>query len=104
MCIVQTVGFLLEGFYLIRCVFFLMVYLRSTRGFRSSGRRDERGANLPSRSQRVSASEWTLIIGGSDESKTYNGEVRSSENDFETLPLDAFATPGLLLAHGPGRF
>src|ERR671919_3085207 len=32
-------------------------------------------------------------------SKTYNnGEVRSSEKDFETLQLGAFATPGLLLA------
>jgi hypothetical protein len=31
-------------------------------------------------------------------SKAYNGEVRSSEKDFETLPLGAFATPGLLLA------
>jgi hypothetical protein len=30
--------------------------------------------------------------------KTYNGEVRSSEQDFETLQLGAFATPGLLLA------
>jgi hypothetical protein len=30
--------------------------------------------------------------------KTYNGEVRSSEKDFETLQLGAFATPGLLLA------
>jgi hypothetical protein len=36
-----------------------------------------------------------------DESKTYNGEVRSSEKDFETLQLGAFATPGLLLAQGP---
>ena len=34
-------------------------------------------------------------------SKTYNGEVRSSEEDFETLQLGAFATPGLLLAQGP---
>ena len=33
-------------------------------------------------------------------SKTYNGEVRSSEKDFETLQLGAFATPGLLLAQG----
>ena len=31
-------------------------------------------------------------------SKAYNGEVRSSEKDFETLQLGAFATPGLLLA------
>ena len=31
-------------------------------------------------------------------SKTYNGEVRSSEKDFETLQLGAFAPPGLLLA------
>jgi hypothetical protein len=37
-------------------------------------------------------------------SKTYNGEVRSSEKDFETLQLGAFATPGLLLAQGPRRF
>jgi hypothetical protein len=37
-------------------------------------------------------------------SKTYNGEVRSSEQDFETLQFDAFATPGLLLAQGPRRF
>jgi hypothetical protein len=36
--------------------------------------------------------------------KTYNGEARSSEKDFETLELGAFATPGLLLAHGPVRF
>ena len=34
-------------------------------------------------------------------SKTYNGAVRSSEKDFETLQLGAFATPGLLLAQGP---
>ena len=34
-------------------------------------------------------------------SKAYNGEVRSSEKDFETLQLGAFATPGLLLAQGP---
>jgi hypothetical protein len=34
-------------------------------------------------------------------SKTYKGEERSSEKDFETLQLDAFATPGLLLAQGP---
>jgi len=34
-------------------------------------------------------------------SKTYKGEVRSSEKDFETLQLGAFATPGLLLAQGP---
>src|SRR4030095_1027086 len=33
-------------------------------------------------------------------SKTYNGEVQSSEQDFETLQLGAFATPGLLLAQG----
>jgi hypothetical protein len=33
--------------------------------------------------------------------KTHNGEVRSSEKDFETLQLGAFATPGLLLAQGP---
>jgi hypothetical protein len=32
---------------------------------------------------------------------TYNGEVRSSEKDFETLQLGAFATSGLLLAQGP---
>jgi hypothetical protein len=34
-------------------------------------------------------------------SKIYNGEVRSSKKDFETLQLGAFATPGLLLAQGP---
>jgi hypothetical protein len=34
-------------------------------------------------------------------SKTYNGAVRRSEKDFETLQLGAFATPGLLLAQGP---
>jgi hypothetical protein len=34
-------------------------------------------------------------------SKTYNDEVRSSEQDFETLQLGAFATPGLLLVQGP---
>jgi hypothetical protein len=33
--------------------------------------------------------------------KAYNGEVRSSEKDFETLQLGAFATPGLVLAQGP---
>jgi hypothetical protein len=33
--------------------------------------------------------------------KAYNGEVRSSEQDFETLQLGAFATPGLLLAQRP---
>jgi hypothetical protein len=35
------------------------------------------------------------------EIKTYNGEVRSSEKDFETLQPGAFATPGLLLAQEP---
>jgi hypothetical protein len=34
-------------------------------------------------------------------SKTYNGEVRNSEKDFETLQLGAFATPGLLFAQRP---
>jgi hypothetical protein len=34
-------------------------------------------------------------------SKTYNGAVRSSEKDFETLQLGAFTTPGLLLAQRP---
>jgi hypothetical protein len=34
-------------------------------------------------------------------SKAYNGEVRSSEKDFETLQLGAFATPDLLLAQRP---
>jgi hypothetical protein len=33
--------------------------------------------------------------------KSYNGAVRSSEKDFETLHLGAFATPGLFLAQGP---
>jgi hypothetical protein len=33
-------------------------------------------------------------------SKTYNGEVRSSEKDFESLQSGAFATAGLLLAQG----
>jgi hypothetical protein len=33
-------------------------------------------------------------------SKTYNGELRGSEEAFETLELGAFATPGLLLAQG----
>ena len=33
-------------------------------------------------------------------SKTYNDEVQSSEKDFKTLQLGAFATPGLLLAQG----
>jgi hypothetical protein len=37
----------------------------------------------------VCASERTSIIG-----------VRSSQKDFETLELGAFATPGLLLAQG----
>jgi hypothetical protein len=31
----------------------------------------------------------------------YNGEVRSSEKDFETLQLGAFATLGLLPLKGP---
>ena len=35
-------------------------------------------------------------------SKTNNPEVRTSEKDFETLQLGAFATPGLLLAQGSG--
>jgi hypothetical protein len=34
-------------------------------------------------------------------SKTYHGEVRSSEKDFETLQLGVFATPDLLLAQEP---
>jgi hypothetical protein len=33
--------------------------------------------------------------------KANNGEVRSSEKDFETLQLGAFATPGLLPAQRP---
>jgi hypothetical protein len=33
-------------------------------------------------------------------SKAYNGVLRSSEKDFETLQLGVFATPGLLLAQG----
>jgi hypothetical protein len=37
-------------------------------------------------------------------SKTYNGEVRCSEKDFETLQLGAFATPGLLLILGLLQF
>jgi hypothetical protein len=36
--------------------------------------------------------------------KAYNRQVRSSEKDFETLQLGAFATPGLLLAQGPVGF
>jgi hypothetical protein len=48
----------------------------------------------------VSASERTSIIGSKMKCKAYNGEVRSSEKDFETLQLGAFATPGLLLAQG----
>jgi hypothetical protein len=36
-------------------------------------------------------------------SKSYNGEVRSSEKNFDTLQLDAFCTPGSLLAK-PRRF
>jgi hypothetical protein len=36
-------------------------------------------------------------------SETYNDEVQSSEKDFETLQLDAFVTPGLLLAQEPVR-
>jgi hypothetical protein len=44
----------------------------------------------------------TEMIGSQMESKTYNGEVRSSEKDLETLQPGAFAAPGLLLAHsGP---
>jgi hypothetical protein len=34
-------------------------------------------------------------------SKTHNGEVQSSEKDFETLQLGAFVTPGLFLARKP---
>jgi hypothetical protein len=34
-------------------------------------------------------------------SKTYNGEARSNDKDFETLALGAFATPGQLLAQEP---
>jgi hypothetical protein len=33
--------------------------------------------------------------------RLYNGEVRSSQKDFETLQLGAFATPGLLLVQEP---
>jgi hypothetical protein len=36
--------------------------------------------------------------------KTCNGEVQSSEKDFETLQLGAFANPGLLLAQGRRSF
>jgi hypothetical protein len=35
-------------------------------------------------------------------SKAHNGAVRSSEKDFKTLQLGAFAAPGLLLAQVPG--
>ncbi len=41
------------------------------------------------------------IKGHLDNFPDSNGEVRSSEKDFETLQLGAFATPGLLLAQGP---
>jgi hypothetical protein len=51
--------------------------------------------------------KWSLPLSGDRssvaqmKSKTYNGEVRSSNKDFETLALGAFATPGSLLAQGP---
>jgi hypothetical protein len=49
----------------------------------------------------VCASERTSIVCGSTGNlKLTKGEVRSSEKDFETLELGAFATPGLLLAQG----
>ena len=38
------------------------------------------------------------IKGHLDNFPDSKGEVRSSEKDFETLQLGAFATPGLLLA------
>jgi hypothetical protein len=41
---------------------------------------------------------------GKMKSKTCNGEVQSSEKDFETLQLGAFATPGSLLAQGRRSF
>jgi hypothetical protein len=34
-------------------------------------------------------------------SKTYNGAVRNSAKDFETLQLGAFATPGCSSLKGP---
>ena len=55
--------------------------------------RSEVNGSLPLRGHRSSVFKM--------KSKTYNGEVRSSEKDFETLQLGAFATPGLLLAQGP---
>jgi hypothetical protein len=45
----------------------------------------------------VDIDPWWLKV----QSKTYNGEARSSEKDFETLQFGAFATPGLLLAQKP---
>ena len=56
--------------------------------------RSEVNGSLPLTGQR----SWWFKM----KSKTYNGAVRSSEKDFETLQLGAFATPGLLLAQqGP---
>jgi hypothetical protein len=52
--------------------------------------RSEVNASLPLSGQRPSVVQH--------ECKAYNGEVRSSEKDFETLQLGAFATPDLLLA------
>jgi hypothetical protein len=55
--------------------------------------RSEVNGSLPLREHRSSVVKM--------KSKTYNGEVRSNDKDFETLALGAFATPGLLLAQGP---
>jgi hypothetical protein len=51
--------------------------------------RSEVNGSLPLSGQRPSVVQH--------ECKAYNGEVRSSEKDFETLQLGAFATPDLLL-------
>jgi hypothetical protein len=54
--------------------------------------RSEVNGSVPLSEQR----SWCFKL----KSKTYKGAVRSSEKDFETLQLGAFATPGLLLAQG----
>jgi|ERR687891_7250 hypothetical protein len=56
--------------------------------------RSEVNGSLPLSGHR---SSWSKM-----KSKICNGEARSSEKDFGTLQLGAFATPGLLLAQGSG--
>ena len=57
--------------------------------------RRERNGSLP----RADIDHWWFRM----KSKPCNDEARSAEQDFETVELGAFATPGLLFAQKPVR-